>query len=208
MTSPAAEFASYKILGAFGVTMFSSYPALMAVLEPVTFKDVETRLAYCVTSLLSAIIVLLMYSPKDRRELVGRLLAAVLVCFCFVEPVAKRITPYIDRTAVPEIVPINSAYMVSFFFGICAWFFVGFTVWVVRNPARLFGLLEVWRGKKTLQSFFVEDPGSALEMRTNGGSQGQPGIPDTLTPSQKPTQTSASAPAGSNDGSDKSKTTL
>jgi hypothetical protein len=205
MTSPTVELATFKSLSVLGVTITSSFPAVMAVLEPATFADVHTRMFYCGISFFSASIVLFMFRPKDKLEFIGRLLAAVIVCFCFVEPLAEQIKPYFSTVQVNGIEPVNAAFAAAFFFGTCAWWLVGIIVWFIKNPGRLFKLPEWWAGKRTFQSVFIEDPGSARETRTNGGSQAQPGISDTLTPSQRPTQTPT--PSESTSGSDKSKTT-
>lgn len=208
MTSPVPELVTYKMLGVFGVTAFGSVPFLMGVIEPATFADVEARILYCIISFLSAAVVLAFFRPKDRRETAGRLLAAVLICFAFVEPFAMKLRPYTSQTAVGDAAPIAAALPAAVFLGICGWWAVGFTAWFVKNPIRLLKVYDWWRGRNgvTIQSVFVvDDPGSALVTKTNGGSQGQPGILETRTPSQNPTQ--LTTPAGSADGSDKSKAT-
>lgn len=207
MTSPAAEIATYKALGVFGVTAFSSVPFLMGVIEPTTFADIEARGLYCLISAISAIVTLTFFRPKDRRETAGRLLAAVVTSFCFVEPFALKLRPYTAQTAVGDAAPIAAALPAAVFLGICGWWVIGFAAWMVKNPFRILKLVEWWRGKETLQSALagIADPGSALETKTNGGSQEQPGILDTRTPSTNPTQ--VSTPATSADGLDRSKTT-
>jgi len=177
----------------------------MAVIEPITFADIEARILYCFISGISAMFVLSFYKSKDWKESFWRWTAAVVFCFVFVEPIAIKIRPYIEKNAIQDAVSLSAAGSAAVFIGVTSWFVVGWAVWLLRKPARFFGLLDVVRGKKTIQSFFVEDPGSAFETRTNGGSQGQPGIAETRTPSQSPTQTST--PAESTDGSAKSKTT-
>lgn len=203
----AAEALTYKTLGIFGVTSFSSVSFLMGVIEPATFADVEARGIYCGISVISAMVVLAFFRPKDRRETAGRLLAALVMCFCFVEPFAMKLRPYTAQTAVGDAAPITAALPAAVFLGICGWWFIGFAAWFAKNPFRLLKGIGVLTGKVSLQSFMegIEDPGSARVTKTNGGSQGQPGIADTLTPAQNPDQTST--PAVSTPASSSSKTT-
>ena len=207
MTSPAAEIATYKTLGVFGVTAFSSVPFLMGMIEPTTFADIEARGLYCGISFVSAVITLTMFRPKDRWETIGRLLAAVIVCFCFVEPFAMKLRPYTAQTASGDAAPIAAALPAAVFLGICGWWVVGLVMWFVKNPLRMLKLIDVIRGKEKLQSVLVgvEDPGSDRVTKTNGGSQGQPESADNRTPAQNASQ--VSIPATSTSADPKSKTT-
>lgn len=186
MHAPGAELITYKALGMAGVTMFSSIPFLMGVIEPATYQDIEARYVYMIISSLSAAVVLKFYSPKDNREAIARIAAACVMAFAFTEPVAEKIRPYVTATAHPEAAPIAAALPAAVFLGICGWWVMGLTAWFVKSPVRLFKLIDWWRGKIPIQLVFAEDPGSTLVTKTNGVTQGQPGNSVTLTPSQVP----------------------
>ena len=168
MHAPGAELITYKALGMAGVTMFSSIPFLMGVIEPATYQDIEARYVYMIISSLSAAVVL------------------KLMAFAFTEPVAEKIRPYVTATAHPEAAPIAAALPAAVFLGICGWWVMGLTAWFVKSPVRLFKLIDWWRGQIPIQLVFAEDPGSTLVTKTNGVTQGQPGNSVTLTPSQVP----------------------
>jgi len=185
MPPPGAELLTYKALGMAGVTLFSSVPVLLGMIEPATYQDIEARYLYMVISSASAAVVLRFYQPKDKSEALARLVAACLMAFCFTEPLAEELRPYVAQTASPMAAPIAAALPAAMFLGICGWWVMGFFAWLVKNPFRLFKLIKVAKGDLSIQSLF-DDPGSTLVTKTNGGSQGQPGTPDTLTPSQEP----------------------
>lgn len=186
MATPGAELLTYKALGAAGVTMFSSVPVLLGMIEPATYQDIEARYLYMVISSASAAVVLRFYQPKDKSEALARLVAACLMAFCFTEPLAEELRPYVAQTASPMAAPIAAALPAAMFLGICGWWVMGFIAWFSKSPTRVFKLIDWWRGKVTIQSVFAEDPGSTLVTKTNGVSQGQPGSSVTLTPSQTP----------------------
>ena len=191
MSPAAAELAAYKGLGGMGVTLFAAVPPLMAVIEPATWSDVEARMLYIGISIISAGVVLTFYQPRSRREAIGRVFAAAIVCLAFVEPVAFRIEPYVHQTSLPGVAPIAAAFPAAVFLGICGWWAVGACAWCFRSPLRILRLIEWWRGKIPAQSVFADDPtlsGEQLVTSINGAGHGHPGIGVTLTPAQLPTK--------------------
>lgn len=188
MATPGAELLTYKLLGAAGVTLFSSVPVLLGMIEPATYQDIEARYLYMAISSASAAVVLRFYQPKDKSEALARIGAACVMAFCFTEPLAEKLRPYVVQTASPMAAPLAAALPAAVFLGICGWWVMGFLAWFSKSPIRVFKLYDWWRGKNgvTIQSVFAEDPGSTLVTKTNGVSQGQPGSSVTLTPSQTP----------------------
>lgn len=205
MSSPAAELATYKLLGAFGVTAFAAVPPLMAFIEPATWQDIETRSLYMLISAMSAGVVLFFYRPKDNREAVGRMLASVVFALAFVEPIAVRIRPYVTQTASPDAAPLAAAFPAAILCGICGWWAIGLTAWIVKNPLRLFKMWNVIRGTEKLQSLLTDESGETFSTSTKGGSQGQPGITETRMPEQTPAK--QSQPSGNAEAEESKKTT-
>lgn len=194
MPSPTVEIVTYKALGAFSVTAFSSVPFLMGVIEPATYADIEARYLYMGISSASAFVVVQFYRPKDKRELFGRLLAAAVMAFAFTEPLAIRLRPYVSQSALPDAAPIAAALPAAVFLGICGWWVVGLIAWFSKSPTRIFRLIDWWRGRTTIQSVFAEDSDASVTS-TNGGSQGQSAIGVTRTPTQEPSKTVPSVAA-------------
>ena len=75
MPSPGAELLTYKALGMAGVTLFSSVPVVLGMIEPATYQDIEARYLYMAISSASAAVVLRFYQPKDKSEA-----AAIVPC--------------------------------------------------------------------------------------------------------------------------------
>lgn len=203
MSSPAAELASYKLLGAFGVTAFAAIPPIMAMIEPATWKDIEARMVYMTISAISAGVVLLYYRPKDNREAVGRMMAAVVFALAFVEPIAVRIRPYVAQTAALDAAPLAAAFPAAVLCGICGWWTIGLAAWLTKNPLRVFKLWGVIRGTEKFQSVLTDESGETFSTSTKGGSQGQPGIAETRTPEQTPAKQEQSGGKADADASKK-----
>lgn len=182
--APGSEVVIYKPLGALGVTLFAAIPPVMAAIEPATWRDIEARMVYLLISTMSAGVVLIFYRPKDRMEIVGRMLGAAVFCFAFVEPIAVKVRPYVMQSATPDSAPLSAAFPAAVLCGICGWWAIGAAAWFAKNPAKIFKLIDVIRGKTTAQSIFEETDSTS----TKGGSQGQPGIEVTRTPEQTPTK--------------------
>lgn len=162
--SPATELTMFKTLSAFGVTAFSSVPFLFAIIEPMTWGDLQARQVYVGISLISAIVVLTVFRPSDHKELFGRLLAAAVASVGFVEPVAARIRPYMSDITLQDGAPVSAALPAAVFIGIVAWFGFAFIVWAVKSPKRAFRIVYWWK-KPTWQTFdaiFNDDMESKL----------------------------------------------
>lgn len=159
MPSPTTELMMYKTLSAFGVTAFSSVPVIFAVIEPMTWADIQARQIYVVISVLSAMVTLSVFRPSSFRELLGRLLAAGLASLAFVEPVARQIRPYMSDITLPDGAPIAAAMPAAVFIGIVAWFGWAFVVWAVKSPRRAFRIVYWWKSPSwaTFDAIFADD---------------------------------------------------
>lgn len=157
--SPSTELMMWKTLSAFGVTAFSATPVLMAVVEPMTWADVQARWVYTGISVVSAMVTLSVFPAKSLKELLGRLGAAAVASLVFVEPVARQIRPYMSDITLPDGIPIVAAAPAACFIGIVAWFGWGFVVWAVKSPRRALRIVYWWKSPSwtTFDAIFADD---------------------------------------------------
>jgi hypothetical protein len=159
MPSATTQLMMYKTLSAFGVTTFSSIPVVFAVIEPMTWADVQARWVYLTISVLSAFVTLSVFQPLNAKELAGRILAAAVASLAFVEPVARQIRPYMTDITLQDGAPIAAAMPAAVFIGIVAWFCFGFVVWAVKSPRRAFRIVFWWKSPSwaTFNAVFADD---------------------------------------------------
>lgn len=174
--SPSTEIMMWKTLSAFGVTAFSATPVLMAMVEPMTWADVQARWVYTGISVISAMVTLSVFPAINFKELLGRLGAAAICSLVFVEPVARQIRPYMTDITIPDGIPIVAAAPAACFIGIVAWFGWGFIVWAVKSPRRAFRIVYWWKSPTwtTFDAVFADDAETKVH----------PALPSNETPQQ------------------------
>ena len=157
--SPATELMMFKTLSAAGVTAFASVPVVFAVIEPMTWADVQARWIYIAISVMSAMVTLSVFQPNNYKELLGRILAAGIASLAFVEPVAKHVRPYLTDISLTDGAPIAAAMPAAVFIGIVAWFGFAFTTWAFRSPKRAFRIIYWWKSPswQTFDQIFADD---------------------------------------------------
>jgi hypothetical protein len=89
------------------------------------------------------------------------------------------------QTAHEGSAPLSAAFPAAVLCGICGWWVFGAIAFIIKEPRRIFRLIDVIRGKDKLQSV-LEDTEDADSTNTNGGGHGHPGNTETRTPEQKP----------------------